>query len=110
MGSAATPTRANRAITGDVRDDVTALQRRGADQAALACRLTCLLARGVQLAHRAPCRGGGGLPRHWQDGRGRLGGLPSWRLRCTMGQAVLTILPHCVWRARQVRPEVAGHA
>ena len=40
----------------------------------------------------------------------RLGGLTIWRLQCTTGKAVVTILPPFVLRYRQMRPEVARAA
>jgi hypothetical protein len=63
-----------------------------------------------QLKHTATCRGGGCLTRHSHDVRVRLGGLTIWRVQCTTCRVVFTVLPHVVWRYRQMRPEVARDA
>jgi hypothetical protein len=39
--------------------------------------------------------------------RVRLGGVTIWRLQCTQCKAVFTVLPHFVWRYRNMPPEVA---
>jgi hypothetical protein len=65
---------------------------------------------GVPLKHKATCHGGGGLPRHAHAVRVRLGGVTIWRIQCTTCTAVLTILPHCLLRYHQMRPEVAHDA
>jgi hypothetical protein len=69
-----------------------------------------LLSLGLQLTHKATCRGGGCLTRHSHDVRVRLGGVTMWRIQCTTCQAVLTVLPHVVLRYRQMRPEMARDA
>ena len=69
--------------------------------------LALSLARGLQLPHTAPCRGGGGLTRHSPYGRGRLGGLSLWHLQCPRCTAVVTGLPPAVLRYRSLRPEGA---
>ena len=56
------------------------------------------------------CRGGGCMTRHSPYLRVRLGGVTIWRLQCTTCHAVFTVLPHFVWRYRQMRPEVARDA
>src|SRR2546421_2747182 len=66
-----------------------------------------LLSLGFQLAHKAPCPGGGCLTRHSHYARIRLGGLTIWRIQCTSCKAVFTVLPHFVLRYRSMRPEVA---
>ena len=42
--------------------------------------------------------------------RVRVGGVTIWRIQCTTCKAVFTILPHFIWRYRQMRPEVARDA
>jgi hypothetical protein len=59
---------------------------------------------------KATCRGGGCLTRHSHYMRVRLGGLTIWRIQCTTCRAVFTVLPHFVFRYRQMRPEVARDA
>ena len=56
---------------------------------------------GLQLKHKATCRGGGCLTRHSHYIRVRLGGLTIWRVQCTTSKAVFTVLPHFVLRYRQ---------
>ena len=58
MGTAAKPTRANRTITVDFRDDATYYQLLGDGKAFVECVLAFLLALGFQLKHKATCRGG----------------------------------------------------
>src|SRR5262249_44691035 len=48
--------------------------------------------------------------RHSHYVRIRLGGLTIWRIQCTRGKAVFTVLPHFVLRYRQMRPDVARDA
>jgi hypothetical protein len=50
------------------------------------------------------------MTRHSPYLRVRLGGVTIWRLQCTTCHAVFTVLPHFVWRYRQMRPEVARDA
>jgi hypothetical protein len=89
---------------------VTYFQLLGDGMAFLACVIAFVMSRGFQLKHKATCRGGGCLTRHAHDVRVRLGGVSSWRIQCTTGKAVLTVLPHVIWRDRQMRPEVARNA
>jgi hypothetical protein len=110
MGTAAKPTRENRTITVDFRDAATYFHLIADGKAFVECVLAFLLAMGLQLTHKATCRGGGCLTRHAHDARVRLGGVPIWRIQCTTCQAVFTVLPHCVLRYRQMRPEVARDA
>jgi hypothetical protein len=110
MGPAAKPTRANRTITVDVRDEATSCHLMEDGKAFLECVLAFILSLGVQLTHQATCGGGRGLTRHSHDVRVRLGGVTIWRLQCTRCQAVFTVLPHVVWRDRSMRPEVARDA
>jgi len=72
--------------------------------------MTFLFALGLQLKHKATCRGGGCLTRHSHYVRVRLGGVSIWRVQCTTCKAVFTVLPHFVLRYRQMRPEVARDA
>ncbi len=110
MGTAAKPTRAHRTSTVDVQHETTDVQRLGDGQAFLEWVLAFILSSGLQLTHQATCRGGGGLTRHAHDRRLRLGGVTIWRLQCPTCNAVCTVLPHVVWRSRQMPPEVARHA
>jgi hypothetical protein len=110
MAQAATRTRHNRTITVDFHNEATYYQLLGDGKAFVECVLACLLALGLQLAHKATCRGGGCLTRHSHYVRVRLGGLTIWRIQCTRCKAVFTVLPHFVLRYRQMRPEVARDA
>jgi len=110
MGTAATPTRDNRTITVDFRDDATYFHLLGDGKAFLECVLAFLMALGFQLKHKATCAGGGCLTRHSHYVRVRLGGVTIWRVQCTRCKAVFTVLPHFVLRYRQMRPEVARDA
>jgi hypothetical protein len=110
MGTAAKPTRDNRTITVDFRDEATYFHLLGDGKAFLECVLAFLLALGFQLKHKATCDGGGCLTRHSHYVRVRLGGLTIWRVQCTRCKAVFTVLPHFVLRYRQMRPEVARDA
>src|SRR6266568_302329 len=103
MGTAAKPTRENRTITVDFHDEVTYVQLLGDGRAFVECVLAFLLALGFQLAHKATCRGGGGLTRHSHYVRVRLGGVTLWRVQCTTCKAVFTVLPHFVLRYRPMR-------
>jgi hypothetical protein len=107
MGTAAKPTRDNRTITVDFRDEATYFHLLSDGKAFLECVLAFLMALGLQLKHKATCDGGGCLTRHSHYMRVRLGGLTIWRVQCTACRAVFTILPHFVLRYRQMRPEVA---
>src|SRR5262252_3000842 len=110
MGTAATPTRENRTITVDFRDEATYFRLLGDGKAFLECVLAFVLSLGFQLAHKATCRGGGCLTRHSHYVRVRLGGVTIWRIQCTTCRAVFTILPHFILRYRRMRPEVARDA
>jgi hypothetical protein len=110
MGTAAKPTRANRTITVDFRDDATYYQLLGDGKAFVECVLAFLLSIGFQLTHKVSCSEGGRVTRHSHYARVRLGGLTIWRLQCTACKAVFTVLPHFVLRYRQMRPEVARDA
>jgi hypothetical protein len=65
---------------------------------------------GLQLKHKATCRGSGCLTRHSHYARVRLGEIAIWRIQCTTCKAVFTVLPHFILRYRQMRPEVARNA
>src|SRR5919198_1928796 len=110
MGIAAQPTRANRTITVDFRSEATYFQLLGDGKAFLECILAFVMALGLQLKHKATCRGGGCLTRHSHYMRVRLGGLTIWRLQCTRCKAVFTVLPHFVLRYHSMRPDVARDA
>ncbi len=110
MGTAAKPTREHRPITVDFRDEATDFCLIADGKALLACVIACLLSLGFQLKHQATCHGGGCLTRHSPDVRIRLGGVTIWRIQCTTGQAVCTVLPHVVLRYRHMAPEVARQA
>ena len=110
MRTTARQTRDNRTITVDFQNEATYFQLLGDGKAFVECVLAFLLALGFQLAHKAPCHGGGCLTRHSHYVRVRLGGGTIWRLQCTACRAVFTVLPHFVLRYRQMRPEVARDA
>jgi hypothetical protein len=110
MSTAAKQTRENRTITVDFRDEATYVQLLGDGKAFVEFVCAFLLSLGFQLAHKATCSGGGCLTRHSHYVRVRLGGVTIWRLQCTRFKAVFTVLPHCVLRYRQMRPEVARDA
>jgi hypothetical protein len=110
MPNTARQTRDNRTITVDFQNESTYFQLLGDGQAFVECVLAFLLALGLQLAHKATCRGGGCLTRHSHYARVRLGGLTIWRVQCTTCKAVFTVLPHFVLRYRSIRPEVARDA
>ena len=75
MGTAAKPTRENRTITVDFRDDATYFHLIADGMAFVECVLAFLLALGFQLKHKATCSGGGCLTRHSHYARVRLGGV-----------------------------------
>jgi hypothetical protein len=110
MGTAAKPTRDNRTITVDFRDEATYFHLLSDGKAFLECVLAFLMALGFQLKHKATCDGGGCLTRHSHYVRVRLGGVTIWRVQCTRCKAVFTVLPHFVLRYRQMRPEIARDA
>src|SRR5215475_12976098 len=102
MRNAAHQTRVNRTITIDFHNETTYCRLLDDGKAFVECVLAFLLALGLQLAHKATCRGGGGLTRHSHYARARLGGLTIWRVQCTTCKAVFTILPHFILRYRQM--------
>jgi len=110
MGIAAKPTRENRTITVDFRDEATYFRLLDDGKAFVECVRAFLMALGFQLKHKASCRGGGCLTRHSHYVRVRLGGISIWRMQCTTCKAVFTVLPHFVLRYRHMRPEVARDA
>jgi hypothetical protein len=79
-------------------------------KAVVAWVIAFVMSRGFPRKHKPTCGGGGCLPRHWHSVRVRLGGMTIGRLQCTTCRAVFTILPHVLWRYRQMRPEVARDA
>jgi hypothetical protein len=64
MGTTVKPTRENRTITVDFRSEATYFQLLGHGKAFLECVLAFVMAFGVQLKHKATCRGGGYPTRH----------------------------------------------
>jgi hypothetical protein len=110
MRNTARQTRENRTITIDFQNEATYFQLLGDGKAFLECVLAFVLSLGFQLKHKATCSGGGCLTRHSHYVRVRLGGVTIWRLQCTTCKAVFTILPHFIWRYRQMRPDVARKA
>jgi hypothetical protein len=110
MDTAANPTRENRTITVDFRDEATYFSLIKDGKAFVEFVLAFLLALGFQLKHQATCRGGGCLTRHSHYVRVRLGGVTIWRMQCTRCKAVFTVLPHFILRSRQMRPDVARKA
>src|SRR5215470_1262861 len=110
MPNTARQTRENRTITVDFQNESTYFQLLGDGKAFVECVLAFLLALGLQLAHKATCRGGGHLTRHSHYARVRLGGLTIWRIQYTTCKAVFTVLPHFVLHYRPMRPEVARDA
>ena len=110
MRNTARQTRDNRTLTVDFRSEATYFQLLGDGKAFLECVLAFVMALGFQLKHKASCRGGGCLTHHSPYRRVRLGGIPIWRIQCITCKAVFTVLPHCVLRYRQMRPDVARDA
>ncbi len=110
MRSMARQTRRNRTITVDVRNEATSFELLGDGKAFVECVLAFVISLGVQLAHQATCRGGGGLTRHSHYARVRLGGLTIWRVQCPACRAVCTVLSHFGLRYCRMRPEVARDA
>jgi hypothetical protein len=103
-------TRVNRTITVDFHDETTYSMLLDDRRAFVEFVLAFLLALGFQLKPKATCSGGGCLTRHSHDLRVRRGGVPIWRIQCTMCRAVFTVLPHFVLRYRSMRPDVAQAA
>src|SRR2546427_11129271 len=110
MGTAAKPTRENRTITVDFRDEATYFCLIADGKAFLEFVFAFLLSLGFQLKHKATCHGGGCLTRHSHYVRIRLSGVTIWRIQCTTCHAVFTVLPHFVLRYRPMPPEVARDA
>jgi hypothetical protein len=110
MQNTARQTRENRTIAVDFRDEATYCRLMEDGKTFLECVFAFLLSLGLQLKHKAACRGGGCLTRHSHYVRVRLGDLTIWRVQCTTCKAVCTVLPHFVLRYRQMRPEVARNA
>src|SRR5712691_5978099 len=110
MGHAAKPTRHNRTITVDFRDETTYFALLGNTKAFVEFVLAFLLSLGFQLTHKASCSAGDSLTRHSHYARVRLGGLIIWRVQCPTCKAVFTVLPHFVLHYRQMRPDVARDA
>src|SRR4029453_13989601 len=96
MCTAPKPTRENRTITVDFRDEATYFHLIADGKAFVECVLAFVLAIGFQLAHKATCRGGGGPTRHSPYARVRLGGLPLWPVQCPTCLGVFWVLPHFV--------------
>jgi hypothetical protein len=94
----------------DVRDETADVRLIEDRKACLACVLAFMLSLGFQRTHQATGGGGRRLTRPSPAVRGRLGGVPSWRLQCPRCRAVCPVLPHVVWRDRQMRPDVASNA
>jgi hypothetical protein len=103
-------TRENRTITVDFHDEATYVQLLGNGKAFVELVIAFVLALGLQLRHKATCRGGGCLTRHSHYVRVQLGGIPIWRLQGTTCRAVFTVLPHFILRYRQMRPDMARDA
>src|SRR4030095_6357018 len=107
MGQTAKTPRGNRTITVDFQDESTYFRLMNDGKAFVECVLAFILSLGFQLTHKSTCNGGDSLTRHSHYVRIRLGGLTIWRIQCTRCKAVFTVLPHCVLRYRQMRPDVA---
>jgi hypothetical protein len=110
MGTAAKPTRQNRTITIDFRNESTYFCLPKDGKAFVECVIAFIMSLGFQLTHKVTCKGGGCLTRHSHYARVRLGGVTIWRLQCTTCTAVVTGLPHFVLRYRALRPEAARTA
>jgi hypothetical protein len=110
MRNTARQTRENRTITVDFRSEATYFQLLGNGKAFLECVLAFVMSLGLQLKHKATCRGNGCLTRHSHYVRVRLGGVTIWRLQCTTCRAVFTVLPHFILRYRHMRPDMARDA
>jgi len=96
MGTAAKPTRENRTITVDFRDEATYFCLIADGKAFLEFVFAFLLSLGFPLKHKATCHGGGCLTRHSHYVRLRVRGITIWRVQCTTCRAVFTVLPHFV--------------
>src|SRR5262245_28039711 len=104
MRNTARQTRENRTITGNFQSEAAYWQLLGDRKAFLECVLAFVLSLGLQLKHKATCRGGGCLTRHSHYVRVRLGGVTIWRIQCTACRAVFTVLPHFILRYHQLHP------
>src|SRR5215468_4509924 len=91
MGTAAKPTRDNRTITVDLRDEATSFHLLSDGKAFLECVFAFLLALGFQLKHKATCDGGGCVTQHSHYARVKRGSLTIWRIQCTTCKAVRSI-------------------
>jgi hypothetical protein len=98
MGTAAKPTRQNRTITIDFRNESTYCCLLKDGKAFVECVIAFIMSIGFQLTHKVTCQGGECLTRHSHYARVRLGGVIIWRLQCTRCKAVFTVLPHFVLR------------
>ena len=110
MGQAAAQRRENRTISVDFHDESTYFQLLSDGSALVEFVLAFILSIGFQLKHKSTCIGGGWITRHSRYARVRLGGLTRWRLQCTRGKAVFTVLPHVVLRYRKMHPDAARDA
>ena len=110
MRNTARQTRENRTITVDFQNEATYGQLLGDGKVFVELVLAFILSIGLQLKHKATCRGSGCLTRHSHYVRVRLGGVTIWRLQCTTCRVVFTVLPHFVLRYRRMRPDVARDA
>src|SRR5262249_15589216 len=107
MRHTARQTHENRTITVDFQNEATYFHLLGDGKAFVEFVFAFILSLGFQLAHKASCRDGGCLTRHSHSVRLRVRGITIWRRQCTTCKAVFTVLPHCVLRYRQMRPEAA---
>ena len=110
MRTTARQTREHRTITVDFQNEATYFHLLGDGKACVEMVIAFMMSLGFQLQHKTTCGGAGCLTRHSHDVRVRLGGVTIWRLQCPTCRAVFTILPHCILRDRQRRPEVARDA
>jgi hypothetical protein len=101
--------REERTIVIDFHDEATYFGLLDQGKAFLDFVVAFILSTGFQLRHKSACSGGFCLTRHSHYMRVRLGGVPIWRLQCTVCKAVFTVLPHFVLRYRAMRPDVARH-
>jgi hypothetical protein len=102
--------REDRTIVGDVHDEATSWGLLSQRKALLDFVVAFLRSIGFQRKHKSACAGGLCLTRHSHYIRVRLGGVTIWRLQCTVGKAVFTVLPHFVLRSRAMKPDVAKQA
>lgn len=104
------PSRTNRTIVVDFRDEGTYHRLCQDGRAFVEFIVAFLLHIGFQLRHKPDCCGGFRLTRHSHYVRVRIGDLVIWRIQCTQCKAVFTVLPHFVLRYRKMKPEVAKKA